>query len=272
MSFRAWGELTTEDFTELDAERWVAVLPVAATEQHGPHLPLNTDTIIAEGVLNAALTRLPEDFDGLILTLPTQAVGASAEHTGFPGTLSIQPDTLTAHWTQIGESVAAAGLRKLMILNAHGGQPQVVDLAAMALRRGSAMLVARANTFGLGLPPGLVPEDELAHGLHGGAVETSIMLHLRPDRVRIGEVQDFVPLGRRMAEEGYRVIGPEATVGLAWAAQDLHPEGVAGRARDANAELGRAIVEHAAQILSEALVELCRLPLSSLVERPGGDG
>ncbi|NIW24071.1 MAG: creatininase family protein, partial [Gammaproteobacteria bacterium] len=182
MSSSYWQELTTCDFAGLEPERTVALLPVAAIEQHGPHLPLATDAVINAGIVTEAMQRLPDDLS--VLVLPALNVGSSLEHTAFAGTLSIDAETLLAMWRQLGACVARAGIRKLVILNTHGGQTALVDLAALQLRAAHAMLVARANYLRFGTPAGLFSEQELTGDVHGGLVETSLMLHLRPDLVR----------------------------------------------------------------------------------------
>jgi creatinine amidohydrolase len=165
-----WAHLTTTDFDRIDPERTVALLPVGAVEQHGPHLPLATDTLIADGIVARALPQVPPDVT--VLVLPTQAIGDSLEHSDFAGTLSHQAETLIASWLEIGLSVDDAGVDKLMIFNAHGGQPQIVDIVAQRLRADVGMLVGRASYFAFGCPDGLIEADELAFGIHGGELET----------------------------------------------------------------------------------------------------
>jgi len=258
---RFWQDLTTEDFAALDPARAIALLPVGAIEQHGPHLPLATDTCIVEGIVARALELLPDQAS--VLVLPTQAIGDSTEHGAFPGTLSLTPETALKAWTEIGAAVRHAGLRKLVILNSHGGQPQVVDLVAQKLRLEQAMLVVKLNSFRLGVPPDLFDADELRHGIHGGAVETSMMLHLRPDLVRRDKLADFRPLSRDMAED-YEHLSPVGPAGFAWAAQDLHPSGAAGDPRGADAERGSALIDHLAQAVVKVLAEVERFPLERL--------
>src|SRR5690348_6022649 len=184
-----WDELTWPDFQELDRERTVAVLPVSATEQHGPHLPLSVDATINRGVLSRALELAPADLP--LLILPALPVGYSVEHNAFPGTLSVGAETLQRLWCDIGRSVHRAGLRKLLIFNSHGGQPQIADIVARELRGELAMMVAVAHSYGFGEPVGLFSDAERQHGIHGGANETSQMLHLHPDLVRQDEIADF---------------------------------------------------------------------------------
>src|ERR1700730_12244032 len=119
MPKRHWIELTTEEFAALDPEKTIAVLPIAAIEQHGPHLAVSTDTIIGQGMIDAVIARLPEDLSALFL--PIQAVGKSNEHIRSPGTITYSAETALRVWTEIGESVARAGVRKLVIVTSHGG-------------------------------------------------------------------------------------------------------------------------------------------------------
>lgn len=256
-----WRDCSCADFPPADPERAVALLPVSAVEQHGPHLPLATDAVIGEGVVTRLLERGVGDVT--LLVLPAMEVGDSVEHTGFPGTLCIDARTLLDAWLDVGRSVARAGVRKLVLFNSHGGNGPLVDLAAVRLRAQCAMLVARAASYRLGVPPDLFAADELAHGLHGGEVETSLMLHLRPDLVRLDKAVDFRSRSIELAEDFER-IGPLGPVGFAWATQDLHPSGACGNAAAADAEKGRLLLDHLARALAEILAETARFPLAHL--------
>ena len=222
-----WAHLTTTDFDKVDLERTVALLPVGAVEQHGPHLPLATDSLVANGIVERALELVPPDV--AVLVLPTQTVGDSLEHSDFLGTLSHQAETLIASWTEIGVSVADSGIEKLMIFNAHGGQPQIVDIVAQRLRADLDMVVGRASYFTFGCPDGLIDADELAFGIHGGQLETSMMLHLHPDLVRESAVTNF-PNRMQKLSSTMRRMGQGGRTGIAWQAQDLNPDGVTGNA------------------------------------------
>lgn len=257
-----WEDRVSSDFPVADAERTVALLPVSAVEQHGPHLPLSTDAVINAGVVARLLEH--HSSSGCLLVLPAQSVGDSLEHTAFPGTLSVDSRTVLDLWMDLGRSVNRAGVRKLVVFNSHGGNTPLVDLAAAKLRAEHAMLVARVSTFRLGAPDGLFGTDELAHGLHGGEVETSLMLHLRPDLVRREALVDFAGLPARWAGED-RTLGVERPAGIGWMAQDLNPAGVCGNAAAADAERGRQCLAHLAQRLQHIVDELMATPLSTLV-------
>lgn len=260
-----WQDLATEDFRAIDPDGAVAILPVAAIEQHGPHLPLSTDAVICTGILDAAVAA-PFEPHGPVILMPLQSVGDSLEHTEFPGTLSLPTDTLGEVLYQLGAGVHRAGLRRLLIFNAHGGQPQVIDIAALRLRKELGLFVAKAHSFRFGVPDGLYPADELAHGFHGGAVETSIMLHLAPDLVRMDKADRFRSAGEAMARDN-RHLGPEGrNASFAWMTGDLNRSGAVGDAASADAEKGRLTVEHAGQILREIILEVQNTPLTALAD------
>ena len=259
-----WQDLTTTDFADLDPERCIAILPVGAVEQHGPHLPLGTDSLINAAIVERALPRVPDDL--AVRVLPLLPVGESTEHEDFAGTLALEPETAIALWTEIGASAARAGIRKLLIFNSHGGQSQIVDIVAQRLRRHFAMLVARASYFRFGVPEGLVPEDEVTYGIHGGALETSLMLAIAPALVRMEEARDF-PNRARELDERNAWLTSDRPVGFGWKSQDLNPEGVVGNASLANAEIGERLLEHAVEGLLALLDDLRRTPLCLLVDR-----
>lgn len=264
MDRRYWEHCTSADFESLDTERTVALLPVSAVEQHGPHLPLATDALIADAIVSAAVAKLGPDTT--VLVLPHQRIGASLEHAEFPGTLSVDHEALLAAWLDIGRSVALAGLHKLVILNTHGGNRALVDLAALKLRAELDMLVARATYTALGVPEGLFASDELRDGLHGGEVETSLMLAIAPALVRREALRNFAGLSQDLSAKG-GLLGVEKPIGIGWMSQDLHAEGVAGNALAADAERGARYLEHIADRLVALLGEVAALPLGLLGDR-----
>jgi creatinine amidohydrolase len=268
MPRRLWQEMTTQEFGGADAERWIALLPVGAIEQHGPHLPLCVDACINQGILARALELLPEQVP--VAVLPAMPVGKSNEHIAFPGTLTLSAETLIRLWTELGEAVARAGVRKLVLFNSHGGQPQVMDVVARDLRVRLGLLVVAYSWYAAGVPPGLFPDHEVQYGIHAGAIETSMMLHLRPDLVRMERAANFVPLMAEMAGT-CRLLSPIGAGKLAWQAQDLHPSGACGDATNADAARGRQLVEHAAQALVALLEEVDRYPLANLKPGPADD-
>ncbi|HWS76716.1 MAG TPA: creatininase family protein [Quisquiliibacterium sp.] len=262
---RPWASLTWKDFDLLDRDRTVAVLPVAAIEQHGPHLPLDVDARINEGVLAAALARTSAVTP--LLVLPAFVVGKSDEHAAFPGTLTLSTQTLSQVWFEIGESVHRAGLRKIVFVNSHGGQSHVARIVAQDLRVRLGMVAVVASTYGFGEPAGLFPAEELRHGIHGGAVETSLMLHLAPETVRTDLVDAFPP-GSVALEASARELRFHGNGALAWATQDLHPSGACGDARQASARAGAQVLEHVASRLATLLDEVAAYPAAALRDGP----
>ena len=257
---RYWAHLKSPDFARLDAARTVAVLPVAATEQHGPHLPLGVDTDLLEGVLAHCLPHLPAQAP--VLILPTQTVGRSIEHESFAGTLSVDSAALIGHWLDLGRSVARAGLKKLVLLNAHGGNVSTLDIVGRELRARHGLTVLMVHTFDLQLPAavqGLFSAQEQRFGVHGGEIETSMMLALHPERVDMALAQNFVSSSQHRAAT-YPVLGDGRSARLAWAMQDLHPLGAAGHAAAATADKGRAVLQASGQVLAQLLLDACALP------------
>lgn len=260
-----WGELTTRDFAGLDPEAVIAVLPVAAVEQHGPHLPVATDTLIAEGMIAETIRRLPEDVQALFL--PVQSIGKSNEHIRSPGTLTLDAAAAIRAWTEIGESVHRAGVRKLVLVNAHGGNVDMLPIIARELRVRCEMLVVCCSWMRLGYPPGVFAEQEIAHGLHGGDIETSLMLHFRPDLVRREAIANFEPASVEMARE-FKVLRASGPSAFAWLAQDLHASGATGDATRGTAEKGRLCAEYQAGRFVDLLEDVSRFQLSRLAARP----
>jgi creatinine amidohydrolase len=215
MAFRYWQDLTSPDFGDLDGARAVAVLPLCATEQHGPHLPTGTDTMIAEGLTGEVARRFKGDFD--LIFLPALAVGASQEHARFAGTLSVSTPALIEQISAIGR---------------------------------------------LGLPQGAVDDNERDVGIHGGFVETSLMLHFRPDLVRMDQAADFASLQSDLAAR-YQHLRAHGPVGFGWLAGDLNPAGAVGNAASANAEAGRDISAHQAEAFIALAGEISQSELAS---------
>jgi creatinine amidohydrolase len=261
---RFWADLTTREFDGLDRDRTIAVLPLAATEQHGPHLPVSVDTRLIEGLIDAIVPRLPDDSS--VLFLPTLAVGKSNEHDRFAGTLSLTAHTLIDVWMELGASVARAGIRKLVLFNGHGGQSAAMDLVNHDLRALHGLLVHAVDWYRLGLPDGLIGADELRFGIHGGEVETSMMLALAPHLVDMGRAEDFDSALRRHAAD-YPLLGSHGAARLGWQTQDLNRSGAVGNAAAASARKGAAIVDLVADRFVQLLQELGRMPLSVLADR-----
>jgi len=262
---RDWIDIDWPDLAAADRERWIAVLPLAATEQHGPHLPLETDIMIAQ----AYLARVRELLSDAVLVtfLPLQPVGISSEHTDFPGTLTLSPETAIKSWMALGESVARAGLKKLVMVTSHGGNSAAMSLVAQELRTHHRMLVVTTAWGRLSAPETLFSAQEVQHGIHGGAVETSIMLARYGAQVRREAIADFRPSTIAMARD-FRWLSAQRPASFAWQAQDLHPSGAAGDATQASAEKGERLIEQGAQAFCELLADVERFDLKALSNAP----
>lgn len=256
-----WNELTAYDFDALDPEKVIAVLPIASTEQHGPHLPIATDVAIAQGMLDEVRRQRPDDLQ--MLVLPLQEIGKANEHKYGPGTLSLGADLLIPSWTAIGQKVAEAGILKMVIVNSHGGNSDIMSIVGRELRVRYDMAVVTTQWGRFGHPEGLISAEETKYGIHGGEVETSLMLHFRPELVRMENAQNFVSkaVSMRARSEYLQPVPPHA---LAWIAHDLNPKGAVGDASKGTAEKGKIICEHQAGKFIEMLQDLVKYPLSEL--------
>jgi creatinine amidohydrolase len=261
---RDWAEMTWEDFAAADPS-WVAVLPLAAVEQHGPHLPLGTDSFIVEAYLARARKLLPDALN--VTFLPQQAIGTSHEHRAFAGTLSLAPDTLIRSLTETAQSVHRAGVRKLVFANGHGGNIAALELVALDLRTRLGMLAVPCSFSRFGYPDGLFGAEERAYGIHGGDVETSLMLAARPDLVRKELAKNFLPASLAMARE-FKQLRAGDPVGFGWMSQDLNPSGAIGDATSATAAKGETALAHGARAFVELLDDVARFDLAKLAKGP----
>ncbi|MCW4153038.1 creatininase family protein [Halomonas sp. 18H] len=258
MAIHHWETLHAPDIPALIDDSSVAIMVLGAIEQHGAHLPLSTDRDIGEGLLAAMLERTSPEQS--VFVMPSLQVGASEEHLGFPGTLSLPAPVAQATIEAIGDGLAASGIRRLMLLNSHGGNQAIMQQAGLTLRRRHGMLVVKAPYMKIALPEGWLPPQELAHGLHGGALETAMMRHLHPQRVNTRAMGHPPSVGERLASEQTR-LGPEGIASFAWLAQDLHPDGVVGDAGLGSAALGERLINHYAGALAKTLEDAARLDI-----------
>lgn len=250
-----WTAIHWPDFAASEPSRWIAVLPLAAIEQHGPHLPLGTDAMIAEAYLTETRKLLSADLP--VTFLPVQSIGLSTEHIAFPGTLTLSAEAALQSWTAIGESVARAGVRKMVIVTSHGGNSAAMSLVAQDLRARLSMSVVTTSWSRLSAAEEMFSTDEVRHGVHGGAVETSIMLARYPQHVRSDRTENFSPSSIAMERE-FKVLSLQRPAPLAWQAEDLHASGAAGDATLARAELGERLLTNGARQFCELLAELNR--------------
>ena len=232
------------------------VWPMGALEQHGPQLPLITDALFADRILDAVLNRLPADCP--IWRLPAQAIGFSPEHGDFPGTLSLPADLLIDLLESIGSQLAAMGFQRLVLFNAHGGQIALLQVAARQLRRRAASMAVLPCFIWSGVDglDALLPPEELEQGLHAGLAETSLMLHLAPDLVGPDRPVDGLQRSGQLSQppQGWSL---EGAAPCAWLTSDLSETGVIGDSRDSSTALGEALenrlVDHWQTLLESLL-------------------
>ncbi len=241
MPSRHYRKMTAGEMSAAGSDGWIAVLPLGATEQHGPHLPFETDTIIAEGMAERVITLAPEHLPFTVL--PAEPIGYSVEHMDVAGSRTLSFDEAVNRWISIGERLHAEGFRKIVMLNAHGGNSPLMTIVATELRVRFSML-AVATSWTRFIPPGLVSPEEKAIGIHGGEIETAVMLALRPDLVDMTKAADFPSAQSDFASRfiHLRAYGPHA---FGWKMSDLNKAGVAGNAAAATAELGESLLDAA---------------------------
>jgi creatinine amidohydrolase len=262
---RDWNAIVWPEVSASDAARWIAVLPLAATEQHGPHLPLETDVMIGEAYLAQVKQLLPPDLP--VSFLPVQRIGISTEHIDYPDTQTLSTEAALKEWMTLGESVARRGLKKLVMVTSHGGNSAAMMLVAQDLRAQHGMLAVTTSWSRFGVPEGLFSAEELRHGIHGGAVETSIMLARYPDQVRKDAIADFASSASAMEKE-FRWLSTQRPAPFAWQAQDLNPLGAVGDARAASAEKGERLLDHGARAFCELLQDVDNFDVKRLAAGP----
>lgn len=256
-----WANYKTTEFVDLDPQNVVAILPTAAIEQHGPHLPVGVDTFLNEGMLQTVESLLPElapDVD--VRILPVQAIGKSNEHLHAPGTLTLPAELALAMWVEVGLSVARAGVRKLIITNSHGGNLDLISILSRELRVRANMLCVKSQWGNWGVPDGLYTPDEMKFGIHGGDVETSLMLHFHEDLVDMSKAENFRSTAENL--QGGFSIPPTGMPSYGWIASDLNTEGTVGDASIATAEKGRQTADHYARGFIGLLKEVAKADIA----------
>ncbi len=247
-----WADRRAPEFENIDPLSAIAILPTAAIEQHGPHLPVGTDTMIMNGMLDAFREACPDDLDPWIL--PVQAVGKSNEHLWAKGTLTLSAATALTAWTEIGLSVARAGFKKIVIINSHGGNLDLISILSRELRVQAGMLAVKCQWGNFGHPEGMYSDHEKKFGIHGGDVETSLMLEFRPECVDMSKAKNFVS----SAETD--LISPIGPISRGWIASDLSPDGTVGDASVATAEKGAQTTQHQVSGFIDLLRQVQQMP------------
>lgn len=248
---RRWAELRAPEFADLSA-RTIAILPVGSAEQHGPHLPLNTDFVVADSLARDVVDGYGDELS--LMLLPSLAVSKSNEHAWSPGTLWLSAATLLSVLDEIARCVATTPVRKLVFLNGHGGNSALLQVASRDVR-----LAHGLSTFVMhpSVPPdqgGTSPADELGMGIHAGLEETSVMLHLRPDLVRL-------ELGQRSVPEhlaSFERVRFGGAVSFGWLSSDFGTDGSLGDPTGATAEHGKRKYEAMITTAARSLAEVAR--------------
>ncbi|MFB5677550.1 creatininase family protein [Paenibacillus terreus] len=260
----AWEErflprLTSKQIKEMPKDKALVILPVGAVEQHGPHLPVYTDTLIGEATLTQTLEHVSPNKE--IWLLPPVSYGKSNEHIGLPGTISLSANTLLAIMLDIAESLQASGFRKLLLFNTHGGNMDLLNTASREIRIRTGMMVFYLSPGSLKVAEDLISPEELEYGIHGGDYETSVVMSIKPDWVQneflAKELPDMSP---------YRFLTLEGKIRFGWKMADISATGIAGDATLATPGKGRTIQDRIAAILSEALEELCDFEITDLLK------
>jgi creatinine amidohydrolase len=247
---RRYEDLTGPEIATEISSSSILLLPIGAVEQHGPHLPLSVDHVIAHETATAVVDECGDELD--VWQLPTISISKSSEHAWSPGTLYFSPETLLAMLRDIGRSITPTGAERLVLLNGHGGNTTHLGTALRELR-----LEFGLKTFLMhpALPPaygGSSTESELGMGIHGGLDETSVFMHLRPDQVQLEKAARRVP--EALDKNTHVKFG--GSVSFGWLSNDFNPDGYIGDPTGATAERGKQLFERSIATLSEAMEEV----------------
>lgn len=245
----------------IDRANWIAVLPLGAHEQHGPHLPFETDGLIAEGIVARLKAALPADLP--VTFLPAEPVGYSIEHMDIAGTRTLAFDEAVNRWLGIAENLHHLGIRKFVMLNAHGGNSPLMTIVATEARVRFDMLAVATSWTRFGVPEGLIAPEDKAIDIHGGDIETSVMLALYPEKVNMTKAANFPSRQSDFIRrfKHLRAYGPHA---FGWKMSDLSGQGVAGNAGAATAEKGERLIAHAVKGLVELLRDVSEFDVERL--------
>lgn len=258
---RDYSQMSEADIKAADTSDWIAVLPLGAHEQHGPHLPFETDTIIASGIACALAENIEDKLP--VTFLPVETVGYSIEHMDFEGSKTLAFDEAVKRWIEIGEKLASQGINKMMILNAHGGNSPLMTIVATELRVRFNMFCVATSWTRFIVPGDVISHEEKAYGIHGGDIETSVVLALAPETVDMNKAEDF-PNFQQVLSEDYKYLKAYGPHAFGWKAQDLNVSGVNGNASVATVSKGEALIAQAVNGLSQLLEEMDRFDASRL--------
>lgn len=241
--------------SELPKDKALVVLPIGATEQHGPHLPVFTDTLIGEALLTEAFERLPKE--ARVWLLPAIPFGKSNEHMNHPGTVTLSADTLMKVLLDVARSVSRAGFGKLLLFNTHGGNTDLLNMMAREIRIDCGLEVYRMDAGGLGMGEGIIDEEEIRIGLHGGDLETSLVLGIQGSWVRMEHAPNETP----HFPEGYLALEYKA---YSWVMDDISASGITGDATIATAEKGAQLLAQGGEMIAAALVQMAEFDMGSI--------
>lgn len=242
-------------------DQTIVVLPLGATEQHGLHLPLETDSIIARGICDRLIAQLGEDKD--VRFLPVEEITYSPEHMDHEGSQTRTFEETIKRWIALGEKAADAGAKRFILLNAHGGNSPLASIAVQELRVRRSILAVATKWDRFIKGSGVVSANEESFGIHGGDIETSVMLALAPDRVIMDNAREFPNRQEALTldHKYLRAYGPHA---FGWKAADLNPLGVTGNAGAATAEKGEALLKIAVEGMRDLILDVENFDLTLL--------
>lgn len=244
-----FNEMDVDEIHKLETSDWIVVLPLGATEQHGPHLPMETDSLIAQGLVDRLKETLPRRLK--VCFLPVEQVGYSPEHLDYKGSRSLDFDDAINRWIGIGAHLSSMGIRKLILLNTHGGNSPLMTIVATELRVRFDMLCVATSWTRFEKPKGLLTKQDALLDIHGGFIETSVMLALNPDLVDMKRAKDFAS-DQSKFEKRFQHLRAYGKHAFGWKMQDLNPVGVVGNSKRASAKVGD-------KLLTQALVGLVEL-------------
>ncbi|EIJ80420.1 Creatininase [Bacillus methanolicus PB1] len=252
------GRLTSKQVEELPKQKALVILPIGAVEQHGPHLPIYTDSLIAEGVLKAVCNYLNEDDN--IWILPAIPYGKSTEHLGYAGTISLSGSTLQLIVKDIATSLQKSGFRKLVLFNTHGGNHDLLNMIARDIRIETGLITFRLNSYDFDVAEDIITKQEAAYGIHGGEVETSLVLSFKSEWVKKelcpSEIMQFPMKIKHLQLKGNNY--------FAWKMEDISNTGILGNARKATKEKGEKIIGRLSEILAQVLREMAEFEIDEL--------